>query len=298
MIDVEWEVVAEGLAFPEGPVVLSDGSVLFVEIVGGTVKRWWVPDRIEVVARPGGGPNGAQLGPDGALYICNNGGIDWANQCHANGPGTEGRIERVDLATGRVERVYERCGDALLSAPNDLVFDRSGGLWFTDLGKHLARISEVGGLYYCRPDGSQIGAAYSKALSYNGVGLSPDERSLYVADTHSARLWRFDLDDAGQLADRRPPTWVATGSGDVTFDSLGVTQTGAVCVGTIGRHGGGVTQVSPDGSSKFLSLPDQVVTNIAFGGPDMRTAFITLAETGRLVRARWPAPGLRLNFAL
>src|SRR5690606_19135785 len=111
MLDLDIEIVAEGLAFPEGPVALSDGSVLFVEIVGGTLKRAWGDGRVEVVARPGGGPNGAQLGPDGAVYVCNNGGLDMVNYCHADGPGAVGRIERIDLATGKVERVYDRCGD-------------------------------------------------------------------------------------------------------------------------------------------------------------------------------------------
>jgi len=293
------EIVADGLAFPEGPVALSDGSVLFVEIIGGTLKRAWGDGRVEVVATLGGGPNGAQLGPDGAIYVCNNGGIDLARMCHASGPGSEGRIERVDLATGKVERLYDRCGDQPLSAPNDLVFDGVGGFWFTDMGKNLPRLAARSGLYYCRHDGSHIEEAHYGGVSYNGVGLSPDERTLYVSDTHTARVWQFSLESPGRLA---PPgdtggrrRLLAAVPGDATLDSLALTESGRVCVATIGQ--GGISVVDLNGAVEHVPLPDHMVTNIAFGGADMRTAFVTLAATGRLARVRWPEPGLRLNFA-
>lgn len=295
MVDVE--LMAEGLAFPEGPIALSDGSVLLVEIVGGTLKRVWGDGRVETVAVLGGGPNGAQIGPDGAVYVCNNGGLDLARLCHASGPGTEGRIERVDLATGKVERLYERCGDHPLSAPNDLVFDGEGGFWFTDMGKNLPRQAMRSGLYYARPDGSRIEEVHFGGVSYNGVGLSPDERTLYVSDTATARVWRFPLERPGRLADKvvgPRRQLMAAIPGPVTLDSLAVTESGAVCVATIGV--GGVSIVNSDGRIDFAPMPDHMVTNIAFGGPDMRTAFVTLAGTGRSAKARWPEPGLRLNF--
>ena len=100
------EVVAEGLAFPEGPVVMADGSVIVVELAGGRITRCW-NGRSEVICAIGGGPNGAAIGPDGALWVCNNGGLDLAKFQNARGPGCEGRIERVELSTGRFERVYE-----------------------------------------------------------------------------------------------------------------------------------------------------------------------------------------------
>jgi len=103
------EVIAEGLKFPEGPVVMADGSVIVVELAAGRVTRCW-NGRTEVVSECGGGPNGAAIGPDGALYLCNSGGLDSVRFCNASGPGTEGRIERVDLATGKVERVFDSCG--------------------------------------------------------------------------------------------------------------------------------------------------------------------------------------------
>ncbi|MFI5041206.1 MAG: SMP-30/gluconolactonase/LRE family protein, partial [Acidimicrobiales bacterium] len=116
-------LVGEGLAFPEGPVALADGTVLVVELLAGRLSRI-TPAGTELVAEPGGGPNGAAIGPDGAVYVCNNGGL-------RNGGGA--RFERVDLATGAVERIVAQVGDHPLRAPNDLVFDRAGGDWFTDV---------------------------------------------------------------------------------------------------------------------------------------------------------------------
>ena len=101
--------VATGLLFPEGPIAMSDGSVLLVEIARGTLSRVEQDGRVEVVAEPGGGPNGAASGPDGRCYVCNNGGFAVTEHKGRLYPGdsgdeyTGGRIERVDLETGAVE---------------------------------------------------------------------------------------------------------------------------------------------------------------------------------------------------
>ena len=128
---MQFEVVAEHLAFPEEPRVMPDLdriSIVVEILAAGRVTRLWGEGRKEVVAMTGGGPNGAALGPDGAIYVCNSGAIDPELGCHLDeGPDAVGRIERIDPATGTVERLYERCGDITLGAPNDLVFDEAGG---------------------------------------------------------------------------------------------------------------------------------------------------------------------------
>src|SRR5258706_1117807 len=81
-MDMTYELVAEGLKFPEGPIAMADGSIVLVEIRRGTLSRVTPDGRIEVVAELGGGPNGAAIGPDGAAYVCNNGGFEWIDRPH------------------------------------------------------------------------------------------------------------------------------------------------------------------------------------------------------------------------
>jgi gluconolactonase len=206
-----------------------------------------------------------------------------------HGPGHEGRVERVDISTGKVERLYDACDGVPLQGPNDIVFDADGRMWFTDLGKSHSGIRTASGLFSALPDGSSIAAIDRDAVSYNGIGLSPDGATVYVADTHQARLYRY----ARKVEEQRP-TWVATASGHVAFDSLAVTAAGNVCVGTLRR--GGITTVSPQGETAFTAFDDRYVTNIAFGGEDMLDAYLTFSSKGLLVKTRWPEAGMRLQF--
>jgi gluconolactonase len=277
------QCLAIGLAFPEGPVVLADGSVIVVEIMAGRITRCW-KGRKETICVIGGGPNGAAIGPDGALWICNNGGMDPA------APAGEGRIERIDLASGRFERVYDACEGKPLHAPNDLVFDSSGHLWFTAIGDVRGEVRRVGGLFCATPDGARITAINRSSVSYNGIGLSPDQADVYVADTLQARGYRY-----ANRVEPQEPAYVATAMGPVGFDSLAVTAAGNICVATV--FDGGITTVTPDGRVRRRSIPgERYVTNIAFDGADMRDAYVTLSGTGRLVRLRWSEPGLKLAY--
>jgi len=283
------EIIAEGLAFPEGPVVMADGSVIVVELAGGRITRCW-NGRTETVCEIGGGPNGAAIGPDGALYVCNNGGLDLERFQNARGPGHEGRIERVDLETGKFDRVYDSCDDLPLEAPNDIVFDADGRIWFTDLGKTHDGIHTASGLFTALPDGSAISAINRHAVSYNGVGISPDGSQIYVADTHQAQLWCYE-----HKVEEQRPAWIATAPGPVGFDSLAVTASGSICVATL--YEGGISTITPDGHLTKFGISDETyVTNITFGGEDMCTAYITLSQSGRLAKTRWDEPGLQLNF--
>ncbi|MGK9235213.1 SMP-30/gluconolactonase/LRE family protein [Inquilinus limosus] len=302
-------VVASGLQFPEGPVAEADGSVLLVEIQRETVSRVRPDGAVEVVAQLGGGPNGLAVGPDGALYVCNNGGflfhLDGGFNRMRRGVHphyASGRIERLDLATGEVRTLYDRCGDHPLRGPNDIVFDRSGGFYFTDFGKHRERDRDYGGLYYALADGSRIVEVAYPMETPNGVGLSPDDSVVYVSETETGRLWAFDLEEPGR-AKRHPfPSphggrLVCGLPGYQRFDSLAVDARGSICVATLIT--GCITVIAPDGTVlRQVMLPDDpIVTNICFGGPDRRTAYITLSGTGRLVAMDWPEPGCPLAFS-
>jgi gluconolactonase len=304
---VDIHILAQGLEFPEGPVALADGSVLLVEIAAGTLARIFPDGTKTVVAKTGGGPNGAAIGPDGKCYVCNNGGFDWhVDGTHRRPIGVAkdyvgGRIERIDLDTGAVECLYRTAGEVPLKGPNDLVFDQHGGFYFTDLGKVRARDMDRGAIYYASADGSLITEVAFPLVTPNGIGLSPDGETLYVAETEAARLWAFDILEPG-VAKKQP--WpsphggrlIAGVGGYQRFDSLALDAEGRICIATL--INGGITVISPDGRHvEHHPMPDPLTTNICFGGPDLKTAFVTLSWTGRLVAVDWPVPGLRLNHA-
>lgn len=284
---------------------MPDGSVMLVEIARETLTRVDPSGRVDIVAKVPGGPNGAAVGPEGKIYIANNGGLKFVQEngtFRSEGQSDNysgGGIDVVDPDTGRVERLYDRCGENPLKGPNDLVFDRHGGFWFTDFGKRRARDFDRGFVYWAKADGSEIREVIPRMFQPNGIGLSPDGGTLYVAETHSGRLWGFEITGPGEL--RRLPwpspyggTLVAAPGGFMQFDSLAVSASGNICVAT--PDGAGLFETAPDGSwSRSHEIPDRHVTNICFGRPDMRTAYVTGGHEGTLFALDWHEPGLLLE---
>lgn len=304
--------LANGLRFPEGPVAMADGSVLLVEIEAGRITRVAADGAKTTLATIAGAPNGIALGPAGKLFICNNGGFSWHEEpglLRPTGQAVDyetGRIEVLDLATGALTRLYDRCGEHMLRGPNDIVFDPlhvpGGGFWFSDLGKVRGRDRDHGGAYWAATDGSRIiEAAYPIFGGANGIGLSPAGDVLYVAETETGRLWAWDVEGPGRL--RKAP-WPSSNGGRLLcqfpgfrrLDSLAVAASGNIVVATL--VSGEITTVSPSGQIlDKVKMPEAMPTNICFGGPELRTAFITLSLTGRLVAMPWREPGYRLPFS-
>jgi gluconolactonase len=312
MAALEMTEITSGLRFPEGPIAMPDGSVILVEMFGPRITRVHPDGRKETIAEIEGGPNGAAIGPDGALYLCNNGGcfspIDFGDLLFP-GPFDPsryigGRIQRVDIATGAVTDLYTECDGRPLRAPNDLVFDTHGGFYFTDHGIHdlAARTADLTSIYYALPDGSSIVEVEFPVDSPNGIGLSPDGTMLYWAETHHGRVQQRRISSPGVVEHPMPgdPSGCLAGlPGYQLLDSLAIDGAGNVCVATLAN--GGVTVIPADGSAiDHVATGDMLTTNICFGDDDgsgeYRTAYITLSGTGKLVKVTWPHRGLRLNF--
>ncbi len=302
------EIVTDGLRFPEGPVAMPDGSVILTEIEAGRITRVAPGGGKTTVATPGGGPNGLALGPDGKLYCCNNGGFDWNKTGEFLAPHgiasdySGGRIERIDVNTGAVEILYAS-GDfgCVLRGPNDIVFDDAGGFWFTDHGKvdYAARCHDIVGIFYGKTDGSHLEEVIFPSNNPNGVGLSPDGKSLYAAETYTCRLVKFNVIAPGKVDDASGPGGQGISlyrpAGYKFFDSLAVEASGNICVATIGECG--ISVISPEGELvEFVATEDLFTTNICFGGADMMDAWICLSSTGKLAKTRWKRPGLKLAY--
>lgn len=306
----DFELITDKLHFPEGPIATSSGTVIVVEIQTGQLSEVDTKSgSVNPIADCGGGPNGAAVGPGGDIFVCNNGGFMWHEFEGMVAPGHQppdyigGRIQRVNRSTGEVVDVYTECNGNPLRGPNDIVFDAHGGFWFTDLGKGRDRDMDLGGLYYASPDGSRIEEVVYPLTQPNGVGLSPDGNRVYVAETGPGRVWAWDIESPGKIA----PSGVGPGGATLLWgfdgyqllDSLAVDSEGNVCVATLVT--GAVSVISPDGKlTDQVHVPehDFFVTNICFGGDDLRTAYITASGRGRLYATTWPVPGLKLAHNL
>jgi len=301
-------IITDGLRFPEGPVAMPDGSVILTEIERGQITRVAPNGTKSVVAKPGGGPNGLAIGPDGKLYCCNNGGFNWdeaGGYLAPHGIASDysgGRIERIDIETGEVEVLY-KTGDygCTLRGPNDIVFDEHGGFWFTDHGKvdYAARAHDIVGIFYGKADGSYLEEVIFPSNNPNGVGLSPDGKSLYAAETYTCRLMKFNITAPGKVDDAAGPGGpgipVYRPAGYKFFDSLGVEECGNICVATIGECG--ISVISPEGELvEFVATDDIFTTNICWGGAGRKTAYVTLSGSGRLAAIDWARPGLKLQY--
>ena len=302
------EIIASGLRFPEGPVAMPDGSIILTEIERGQITRIAPDGTQSCIAITGGGPNGLALGPDGKLYCCNNGGFNWndaGGYLMPHGIASDysgGRIERIDIDSGEVEILY-KSGDhgCELRGPNDIVFDEHGGFWFTDHGKvdYEKRCHDIVGIFYGKIDGSHLEEVVFPSNNPNGIGLSPDGKTLYAAETYTCRLMKFNITSPGKVAPDAGPGGpgipLYRPAGYKFFDSLGVEECGNIAVATIGECG--ISVISPDGELvEFVATPDLFTTNICWGGEDRMDAYICLSGSGQLAKTRWARPGLKLQY--
>ncbi len=256
---MNFDIVAEGLNFPEGPLVLDDGQLIVCEVAGGRLMRIARDGKLSVFAETGGSPSGLAVGPDSAIYCCNNGGFDWDSAPKiptrtrplpdSSRTSGGGMIQRIDAATGRVEVFVDSFEGRRLAGPNDLQFTADGGFWFSDFGGWVDDGLRHGGLYRVEADGSVRRSNFGLCL--NGVGVSPDGKTVYAAATYERWVLKFDAS-----AEARRAGW----RGDSRFPAPPVPRFAGDGGGWHGRgcrlHGESRDHAGQSGDRRGRSRPD------------------------------------------
>lgn len=278
--------VAAAVAFTEGPTVDATGNVYFSDLLNQRIMKLGTDGILVTFREPSNVANGLLIDAAGRLVACEGAAFSRPGVSLRGEP----RVTRTDLGTGEMEVLAERYDGGPLQGPNDVTMDGRGRLYFTDLaGAAVYRIDTAGVL-------TRLLAA-PEVERPNGIQVSPDDRTLYVAEANprkgGARLIRaFDLRPEGSVGGMRVLYDFAPGRG---ADGLGIDREGNLYAAaglnrtrrtaeTLDTRAG-VYVISPAGSLlDFIPIPEDLVTNVAFGGPDLKTLYVTAGKTLYKVR--------------
>lgn len=270
------ELVAAGLAFPEGPTALGDGTIACVEMQGGRVARVHPDGRVDALAHLGGGPNGSALGADGALYVADNGGLsmrlDGRGYWWADDAG-DGRVHRVDANRDAAVLDVGLPGPAP-HRPNDLTAGPDGALYVTD-SANWEDMANLAPGRIVRIDDHGARQVAELAAMPNGI-VATDDR-LLVAQSLTRRIWSYPLTDGGTLGEPTEFTRLAAG----IPDGMCLADDGTLFVCASVAHE--IVVVGADGAlrSTIATGDGTQPTNCCLAEGWL---YVTLALTGELVR--------------
>jgi gluconolactonase len=263
----EAERLATGFVFTEGPLWHPDGFYYFVDVRSSVLYRVTPGRAHEVVRDKTGGGNGTTFDLQGRLVLCE---------------GENRRVTRTS-ADGRIEILMDRFEGKRLNRPNDVVCKSDGSIYFTDPGLRVPlaeRELTYAGVYRIAPDGAQSLVA---DFEYpNGLAFSPDERLLYVANTRWTQyIHVLEVDPGGAMVRRRIFADMSSDETDGVPDGMKVDVEGRVyCTGP-----GGTWVFAPDGTRLGIIRTPEVP---AFGGPDLKTLFLTARTSVYTLRVKVP----------
>ena len=274
------ERLATGFVFTEGPLWHPDGFYYFVDIRRSELYRVTPGQPPELLRSETGEGNGTTFDLQGRLVICEGG---------------HRRVTRWS-ADGRSEVLVDRYEGKRLNRPNDVVCRSDGSLYFTDPGLRVPlaqREVTYAGVYRIAPDGTTTLVADCEYP--NGLAFSPDERTLYVANTRWTQyIHAFEMDGVGNVVRRRIFADMSSDETEGVPDGMKVDVDGRVyCTGP-----GGTWVFAPDGSRLGIIRTPEVSANLAFGGPDLRTLFLTARTSIYALRMNVPGqphPWYRLS---
>jgi len=287
---------AATLAFTEGPAVAADGSVYFTDILNNRILKLDGSGELSVFREPSGRTNGQTFDQQGRLYHCEGAEM---------GPGGGRRVTRTDLATGAYEVLTERFDQLRYNSPNDICVDGRGRIYFTDprYGDRSDMEMDFEGVYRIDGDGRVTRILEQPAIDRpNGLAVTQDSRTLYLVDScptpgGNRKIWRFSLDESGNPSQQELVVDFGGGRGGdgMRLDVEGNLYIAAGILVPRGPHETaevppGIYVVSPNGALLGrIAVYEDVLTNLAFGGPDGRTLYITAGKT--LYRTRVALPG-------
>lgn len=284
------------LAFTEGPAYHADGSVYFSDIENNRILKL-APDGTRSVFRePSGRTNGNTFDQQGRLLHC---------EGNEFGPGGGRRVTRTNLETGGYDVLTERYDGVRYNSPNDICVDGEGRIYFTDpcYGDRTQMEMEPEGVYRIDLDGSVTRIIEQPSIERpNGIAVTQDSKLLYLVDScpltgGNRKIWCFDLDEGGNTSNQRVVVDFAPGRGGDGM-RLDVEGNLYIAAGITCRRGPhetgdvppGIYVVSPDGDVRSrIVIPEDVLTNLAFGGKDGRTIFVTAGKS--LFTTRVAIPG-------
>ncbi|MEW5974625.1 MAG: SMP-30/gluconolactonase/LRE family protein [Acidobacteriota bacterium] len=278
--------VAATIAFTEGPAAHSDGSVYFSDIVNNRILRLRADGALEIFRTDSGRTNGNLFDAQGRLVSC---------EGSEMGPGGRRRIVRTDLDSGEVTVLTDHFNGVRYNSPNDLAIDGRGRIYFTDpcYGDRSIMEMDIEGVYRIDLDGSVTRIVEQPAIQRpNGIAVSPDDRYLYLVDSNptpggNRKIWRFDLSDSGDPSNQALIYDFSPGRGG---DGLRLDINGNLWVAAginRPRHEGETTQypagiylISPTGVCRgAIPIPEDLVTNLTFAGPDKKWLYVTAGKT-------------------
>jgi gluconolactonase len=274
--------VAALVCFFEGPAVDENENVFFSDISGNRILKMTSRGVVSVFREDSGRANGNAFDAQGRLISCEGFGL---------GAGGRRRVVRTDMKTGKITVLTERYEGKRYNSPNDVCVDGQRRVWFTDprYGDRDGMELDVEGVYRIDPDGKVTRVLGQPDVQMpNGIAVAPDDRTLYVVDANdkpggNRKIWAFELSAKGEVGKRRLVYDFQQGRGG---DGMRVDVKGNLWVaagirtprppGEVTDVPQGIYVISPEG--KLLGrvpIPEDYVTNLAFGGPGRKTLYVT-----------------------
>lgn len=257
----------------EGPSFDTRGNLWCVDIPWGRIFRVSPEGQFTLMHTYDGEPNGLKIHRDGRIFIAD----------YKNG------IMLFDPVEKTIRPVLERVHLERLKAVNDLVFASNGDLYFTDQG--LSGLHNPNGRVFCLRTNGRIDCLIDNVPSPNGLVLNHDESALYVAVTRANAIWRIPLLADGRTAKVGCFIQMSGGGGP---DGLALDEDGNLAVAHVGIGAVWLFSARGEPMYRIQSTVGHHTTNIAYGGPDCKTLFITESESGNILKATLPVSGRRM----